>query len=153
MCTSKIYIIFSDVSEKRTSTKRQEMWPVLYQNDAMWARCLFDSLYFQFQFDWSILYFTPHSRIFLIYGDVTIAADGLQNIGLCSATRAFEQGGIFFLPHFLWNRTSFFRRHPKECPIFSLLTKRRGMFRTYSNPGFSRVNNRRRIQNSGPIFV
>jgi hypothetical protein len=26
---------------------------------------------------------------------------GLQNLGLCSAIRAFEQGGIFIVPHLL----------------------------------------------------
>jgi hypothetical protein len=35
------------------------------------------------------------------YGDVTIAGEGLQNLGLCSALRAFEQGGIFIVPHLL----------------------------------------------------
>jgi hypothetical protein len=38
------------------------------------------------------------SRIFHLYGDVTIAGEGLQNLGLCSALRAFEQGGIFIVP-------------------------------------------------------
>jgi hypothetical protein len=33
------------------------------------------------------------------YGDVTIAGEGLQNLGLCSALRTFEQGGIFIVPH------------------------------------------------------
>jgi hypothetical protein len=33
--------------------------------------------------------------------DVTIAGEGLQNLGLCSALRAFEQGGIFIVPHLL----------------------------------------------------
>jgi hypothetical protein len=37
------------------------------------------------------------SRIFHIYGEVTIANEGLQNLGL----RAFEQGGIFIVPHLL----------------------------------------------------
>jgi hypothetical protein len=36
-----------------------------------------------------------------VYGDVTIAGEGLQNLGLCSALRAFEQGGIFIMPHLL----------------------------------------------------
>jgi hypothetical protein len=36
-----------------------------------------------------------------IYGDVTITGEGLQNSGLCSALRAFEQGGIFIVPHLL----------------------------------------------------
>jgi hypothetical protein len=34
-------------------------------------------------------------------GDVTIADEGLQNLGLCTALRAFEQGGIFIVPHLL----------------------------------------------------
>jgi hypothetical protein len=45
--------------------------------------------------------FTSRSRIFHLYGDVTIAAEELQNLGLCSALRAFEQGGIFIVPHLL----------------------------------------------------
>jgi hypothetical protein len=36
-----------------------------------------------------------------LYGDVTIAGEGLQNLGLCSALSAFEQGGIFVVPHLL----------------------------------------------------
>jgi hypothetical protein len=30
-----------------------------------------------------------------------VKPEGLQNLGLCSALRAFEQGGIFFVPHLL----------------------------------------------------
>jgi hypothetical protein len=41
------------------------------------------------------------SRIFHLYGDVTIAGEGLQNLGLCSALRAFEQGGTFIVPYLL----------------------------------------------------
>jgi hypothetical protein len=44
---------------------------------------------------------TSHSRIFHLYVDVTIAGEGLQNLGLGSALRAFEQGGIFIVPHLL----------------------------------------------------
>jgi hypothetical protein len=40
-------------------------------------------------------------RIFHFYGDVTIASEGLQNLGLCSALRAFEQIGIFIVAHLL----------------------------------------------------
>jgi hypothetical protein len=36
---------------------------------------------------------TVHN-IFHLYGDVTITGEGLQNLGLFSALRAFEQGGI-----------------------------------------------------------
>jgi hypothetical protein len=45
--------------------------------------------------------FTSRSGIFHLYGDVTIAGEGLQNLGLCSALRAFEQEGIFIVPHLL----------------------------------------------------
>jgi hypothetical protein len=38
---------------------------------------------------------------FTLYGDVTIAGEGLQNLGLCSALRAFEKGRIFIVPHLL----------------------------------------------------
>jgi hypothetical protein len=34
-------------------------------------------------------------------GDVTIAGEGLQILGLCLALRAFEQGGILIVPHLL----------------------------------------------------
>jgi hypothetical protein len=36
-------------------------------------------------------------RSLTIYGDVTIAGEGLQNLGLCSALK----GGIFIVPHLL----------------------------------------------------
>jgi hypothetical protein len=46
--------------------------------------------------DWLIIYgFTSRSRIFHLYGDVTIAGEGLQNLGLCSALRTLEQGDLF----------------------------------------------------------
>jgi hypothetical protein len=45
--------------------------------------------------------FTSRSRIFHLYGDVTIADEALQNLGLCSALGAFEQGGVFIVPHLL----------------------------------------------------
>jgi hypothetical protein len=45
--------------------------------------------------------FTSCSRIFHLCGDVNIAGEGLQNLGLCSALKAFEQGGIFIMPHLL----------------------------------------------------
>jgi hypothetical protein len=52
--------------------------------------------------------FTSRSRIFHLYGDVTNADVGLQNLILCSALRAFEHRGIFILPHLLWHGTSVF---------------------------------------------
>jgi hypothetical protein len=37
-----------------------------------------------------------------------IYMEGQQNLGLCSALRAFEQGGIFIVPHLVWHGTSVF---------------------------------------------
>jgi hypothetical protein len=54
--------------------------------------------------DW----FTSRSRIFHLNGDVNIAGEGLQNLGLCSALRAFEQWGIFIVLHLLWHGASIF---------------------------------------------
>jgi hypothetical protein len=45
--------------------------------------------------------FASRSRIFHLYEDVTITGEGLQNLNLCSAFRAFELGGIFIVPHLL----------------------------------------------------
>ena len=61
--------------------------------------------------DWLIdylLFYVPLKNISLIYGDVTITGEGLQNLGLCSALKAFEQGGIFIVPHLLWHGASVF---------------------------------------------
>jgi hypothetical protein len=58
--------------------------------------------------------FTSRSRIFHLYGDVTIAIEGLQNLDLCSALRAFEQGGIFVVPEVCDTGPRFFRSHPKD---------------------------------------
>jgi hypothetical protein len=59
--------------------------------------------------DWSIIVcFTSHSRIFHLYGHVTITGEGLQNLGLSLALSAFEQGGIFIVPHLLWHWASVF---------------------------------------------
>jgi hypothetical protein len=45
--------------------------------------------------------FTFRSRIFHLYGDITVAGEELQNVGLCLALRAFEQEGIFIMTHLL----------------------------------------------------
>jgi hypothetical protein len=36
-----------------------------------------------------------------IYGDVTIAGEGLQNLGVFYVLRAFEKGGVFIMQHLL----------------------------------------------------
>ena len=67
--------------------------------------------------DWLIICcFTSRSRIFHLYGDATITGEGLQNLDLCSALRAFEQGGIFIVPHLLWHGPRSFRSHTKDRP-------------------------------------
>jgi hypothetical protein len=52
------------------------------------------------------LLFTSRTRAF--HGNVTITGEGMQNLGLYSALRAIEQGGIFIVSHLLWHGTSFF---------------------------------------------
>jgi hypothetical protein len=52
------------------------------------------------------LLFTSRSRIFHRYRDVTTADEGLHNLGLRSALRTFELGGIFIVPHLLRNGVS-----------------------------------------------
>jgi hypothetical protein len=42
------------------------------------------------------------------YGDVTIAGEGLENLGLCWALKVPEQEGIFIVPHLLGHGTSVF---------------------------------------------
>jgi hypothetical protein len=81
--------------------------------------------------DWLIIKgFTSRSRIFHLYEDVIIAGEGLQNLGLCSALRAFEQGEIFIVPHLLWHGPPFFRSHPKDRPNQTPLTTHMGMWRS-----------------------
>jgi hypothetical protein len=55
-----------------------------------------------------LLFYVPIKNIFHLYGDVTITGEGLLNLGLCSALRAFELGGIFNVPHLLWHWASVF---------------------------------------------
>jgi hypothetical protein len=80
--------------------------------------------------DWLIDY----CIMFRSIEDVTIIGERLQNLGLCSASRAIEQGGIFVVPHLLWHGPPFFRSHLKGSPIQSLLRTQKGMWRIYSNP-------------------
>jgi hypothetical protein len=67
---------------------------------------------------WLVIVFTSRSRIFHLYGDVSITSEGLQNLGLCSALRAVEQGGIFIVPHLLRDGTSVFPVSSEGPPHF-----------------------------------
>jgi hypothetical protein len=101
--------------------------------------------------------FTSRSRIFHLYGNLSITDEGLQNSGLCSALRAFKQGGIFMvqnllcygilvfpvssngLPHSIasyesqGNTKDLFLPRSSRIPIQSPFTTRKGMLRTYSH--------------------
>jgi hypothetical protein len=80
--------------------------------------------------------YLQYSRIFHLYGDVTIAGEGLQKFGLYSALRAFEQEFKGYLSCHKCCDTGqrFFQSHPKDHPIQSPLTTHKGMWRIYSNP-------------------
>jgi hypothetical protein len=43
----------------------------------------------------------PHEQFFSYLAAVIITGDRAANLGLCSPLRAFEQGGIFIVPHLL----------------------------------------------------
>jgi hypothetical protein len=92
--------------------------------------------FFKIIFSWLIVYcFTSRWRIFHLHGDVTIADEGLQNLGLCSVFRAFGQGGSFISYHTCCDMgPRFFRSRPKDRSIQSLLTTHKRMSRIYSNP-------------------
>jgi hypothetical protein len=58
-------------------------------------------------YDYFLLFYILLKNISLIWRRWhTIASEGLQNLGLYSALGAFEQGGIFIVPHLLWHGTS-----------------------------------------------
>jgi hypothetical protein len=54
-----------------------------------------------------LLFYVPLKN-FHLCGDVSITGEGLQNLDLCSALRAFEQGGIFIVPYLLLHGASVF---------------------------------------------
>jgi hypothetical protein len=61
--------------------------------------------------------------MFHSYGNVTIASEGLQNLGLCLALRAFEQEGVFIVPHQLWLGTSVFPVSSEGPPPLNRLSR------------------------------
>jgi hypothetical protein len=66
-------------------------------------------------FDWLFRALRPAQEFFSY--DVTIAGEEPQNLGLCSTFRAFEQGGIFIMPHLLWHRTLVFMASSEGLPL------------------------------------
>ena len=81
--------------------------------------------------DWLIIYgFTSRLRIFHLYGDVTFAGEGLQNLGLCSALRActpMNREGSLSCHTCCDTGPRFFRSYPKDCPIQLPFTTRKGV--------------------------
>jgi hypothetical protein len=80
-----------------------------------------------------LMFYAPLKNISLIWRRHH-HREGLQNLGLCSALRALEQGGIFIVPHLLWHGLSIFPVSSKDHPIQSPITTHKGMWRIYSNP-------------------
>jgi hypothetical protein len=62
------------------------------------------------------------------------AQEVLQNVGQCLALRAFEQGGIFIVPHLLWHGTSVFPVSSEGLPHSVAYYNTQGMWIIYSNP-------------------
>jgi hypothetical protein len=84
---------------------------------------------------WLIIFsFTSRSRIVHLYWDITITYEALQNLGLSSALRDFEQGRIFIVSHLLLHGASGFPVSSKGPPIWLPFTICKGIQRTYSNP-------------------
>jgi hypothetical protein len=73
--------------------------------------------------------------MFQLYGDVTIAGEGVQNLGLCSALRALKKGRDLYRAELLWQGTSVFPV-PSELALHSVASydTHGDMQRTYSNP-------------------
>jgi hypothetical protein len=56
----------------------------------------------------TIYCFSPAQKKIHIDGVLTFTGEGLHNLGLCSALRAFEQRGSFIVPQPLWQVTWIF---------------------------------------------
>jgi hypothetical protein len=79
--------------------------------------------------------FTPRSRIFNLWRHHHCRWRAAKfKLGLCWALRAFEQGGIFFVPHLLWHGALVFLVSSEGPPYLVALTTRMGMRRIYFNP-------------------
>jgi hypothetical protein len=76
------------------------------------------------KFDWSVdylLFYVLLNFFFHFYGDITITDEGLQDLGLCSAHRAFEQEGIYPTPTVA--RKLDFSSHIRRTVPFSRLSQ------------------------------
>jgi hypothetical protein len=115
-------------------TTRMGMWGIYSNPDPDWYNEKENPIAkHAWKIDWlfAVLRLTQEYFTY-IYGNNTITGERLQNIGLCSALRAFEQGGIFIVPHLMWHGTWFFQSHLKD--LQSPLTTHKGVWMIYSNP-------------------
>jgi hypothetical protein len=94
-------------------------WRTLINMIHVLLRLLFYTFQLNFRLfnDWLIAYgFTSRSIIFHLCRDITITGERMQNLGPWSALRAFEQWGIFIMPHLLWHGTFTFPVSSKGQP-------------------------------------
>jgi hypothetical protein len=78
--------------------------------------------------DWLILYcFKSHSRIFHSYGGVTIAGEGQQNLGLCSALYVFGRTDLYCGTLAVTYGTPILRSHLNDRPMKLPYTICKGM--------------------------
>jgi hypothetical protein len=82
--------------------------------------------------------FTSRSRIFHLYGDVTIAGEGLQNLRLYSSLNPFEQWMIFIVPHLLWHGALVFPVSSEGPPHLVAFYDTQGDVEDLFQPGSSR---------------
>jgi hypothetical protein len=69
-----------------------------------------------------------------VYGDITITGEGLQNLGLSRRSGPLSREESLSCHTCCDTEPRFFRSHSKDRPIYSPLTTRKGMRRTYFNP-------------------
>jgi hypothetical protein len=80
-------------------------------------------LYFFINSDWLFTVLRPAQEFFTYMETLQLPVKGLPNLGLCSALRAFEQGGIFIVTPAVTGP----RFHPKYRPIQSRFTTHKRM--------------------------
>jgi hypothetical protein len=136
-----VVVAFNDVSDKRIKLASNAFQITLHGRHVIVSSSTKDrETDIQDVVGWLVVYcFTSRSRIFHLYGDVTNAGEGLQNLGLCSALRAFEQGGIFIVPHLLRHGTSVFPVSSEGPPHFVASYDTQGDVENLFLTGFSRV--------------
>jgi hypothetical protein len=119
ICVNLAFSYKSDMKNKQTN-----------KQNSLGIRGLFISVVMLESMFLFIYCFTSRLRMYHLFGDVTIAGEELQNLGLYSAQRES-------LSYYTCCNTGsliFFRSHPKDRPIQSPFAIHKGMWRIYSNP-------------------